>query len=208
MPSSHLLAARPGFSSARRSARRAWLILTVVALIPGWAAVDIIPEFFTVDKVMPLSDGAPNLWAIVQTLPWIGDLPLVGLAATMAIGAAAFLAAHFSARPPRGEALLRAALLVALVLPGLLPRMQPQDFVSAVVLSSALAVRQRNAAIAALVIGGWLAAVFVSTALGAAPVIVASLWIARPFFASPANDDGPPFNPMADFPPIDAFARS
>ena len=83
---------------------------------------DDAEAFLTVGGTTPpLSDGAPNLWAIVQALPWIGDLPLAGLAMAMAIGAAAWLAAHFSAKPPRGEALLPAALLIALALPGLLP---------------------------------------------------------------------------------------
>jgi hypothetical protein len=199
MPSSPLSTIRTGFASARQATLRAWLILAAVALVPGWATARIVPSFLTVD-MPPLSDGAPNLWAIVQALPWIGDLQLAGLAMAMAIGAAAWIAADFSACPPRGEALLRAALLVALVLPGLLPQMQPHDFLIAVALSLILALRQREAAIAALVIGGWLMAIFASAALGAPPIMVATLLIARPFFASPANDNGLPLNPVAPYP--------
>jgi hypothetical protein len=195
MPSSPLSTVRTGFASARQATRRAWLILAAVALAPAWTAARIVPSFFTVN-MPPLSDGAPNLWAIVKVLPWIGDLQLAGLAMAMAIGAAGWIAAHFSACPPRGEALLRAALLVALVLPGLLPQMQPHDFQLAVALSLILALRQREVTIAALVTGGWLVAIFASAALGAAPIMVATLLIARPFLASPANDNGLPLNPV------------
>ena len=117
-----------GFAAARDAARRAWLIAG-----GGRAGAGIGRGADRADfpdgrrRPPPLSDGAPNLWAIVQALPWIGDLPLAGLAMAMAIGAAAWLAAYFSARPPRGEALLPAALLIALVLPGLLPQMQPRQ---------------------------------------------------------------------------------
>ncbi|MEO5492948.1 MAG: hypothetical protein ABIR08_02855 [Sphingomonas sp.] len=160
----------------------------------------IVPTLVTIDAPTPVSNGAPNLWAIVQALPWIGGLPLNGLAMATTMGATAWLAAYFSTRPPRGEALLSAALLIALVLPGLLPQMQPHDFLLAVALSVALAIRQREAAIAALIMGGWLSAIFLSAALGTVPIMVATLLIARPFLASPANDNGLPLNPVAAYP--------
>ena len=147
-----------------------------------------------------LSDGAPNLWAIVQALPWIGDVPLAGLAMAMALGALAWLAAYFSVHPPRGAKLLPAALLVGLVLPGLLPQMQPHDFVLAIGLSLAVSIRRKDITIAALVVGGWLLAVAGSASLGAVPIMVATFLIGRPLFASPANDNGLPLNPGKAYP--------
>jgi hypothetical protein len=200
MPSPSLPATIAGFASARRAAHRAWLLLAAVAAVPGWAAARIVPGFLAVDTSPPLSDGAPNLWAIIQMLPWIGGLPLTGLAMTMAFGAAAWLMAHFSAHPPRGEALARAALLIALLVPGLLPRMQPHDFLLAAVLSIITGLQARNATLAGLVVGGWLLAVLGVGVLGAVPVLVATLWLARSFLASPANDNGLPLNIVMAYP--------
>lgn len=189
-----------GLASARRATRRAWLVLALVALWCGSAATRIVPAFFSVDAPPRLSDGAPNIWALVAALPWASALPLAGLAMATALGVTAWLAAHFSARPPRGDTLLSAALLVSLVLPGLLPQMQSGDFLPALVLSGMLAVLQRQVAIAALVMTGWCLAAAGSNALGAVPVVVASVLIVRPFLASPANDNGLPLNPSVPYP--------
>lgn len=175
-------------------------MLAAVAAPSVLAAARILPGFLTIDTPPSLSDGAPNLWAIARMLPWLGDLPLAGLAMATALGAAAWLVAHLSAHPPRGDRLLPAALLVTLALPGLLPAMQPSDFVLAVWLSVMLGIRERTIAPAALVIGGWLLAIFMSAPLGAAPIMVATLLTARPFFASPANDNGLPLNPVGAYP--------
>ncbi|QDZ07030.1 hypothetical protein FPZ24_05680 [Sphingomonas panacisoli] len=191
---------RTGFASARQAARRAWLTVIAVALACGSAAVRIVPGFFSIDMPPRLSDGAPNIWALVEALPWTGGLPLAGLAMAAALGAAAWLIAHFSARPPRGGKLLPATLLVSLTLPALLPQMTAGDFLIAVVLSGMLAVRQRQTGIAALVIAGWVLAFCGFAALGAAPIMVATLLIARPFLASPANDNGLPLNPGEAYP--------
>jgi hypothetical protein len=183
-----------GFAAARDAARRAWLTLAVVALVPGWSVARVIPGFLAVGDTAPLSHGAPNIWSIVQMLPWIGNLPLAGLAMAIAVGAAAWLAAHFSAKPPRGEASLRAALLIALTLPGLLPFMQPRDFLLAVALSGSLAIRQRSLAIVAPVVISYLLAITGHAWLGALPMIAATALLTRPFLASPANDNGLPLN--------------
>jgi len=200
VPSSPFPIVRTGFASARQAARRAWLILVAVALVPGWAAARVGPGFFTVDTPPTLSEGAPSLWSIFQVLPWIGDLPLAGLAMAMAVGATAWLAGHFSAHPPLGRSLLPAALLVALVVPGLLPQMQPLDFLLALGLSLALALRDRNVVVAGYVASGWLLAISGFAFLGAVPIMVATLLIARPFLASPANDNGLPLNPVTGYP--------
>lgn len=191
---------RTGFASARQAARRAWLTLAAVALVPGWAAARVVPGFFSVSAPPPLSDGAPNLWAIVAMLPGVGGWPLAGLAMAMALGAAAWLAARFAARPPCGDALLPAALLVSLILPVLLPAMRPADFLLALVLSGALAIRRRSVAIPALVCVGWLLAIAGIAALGAAPILIATWLVARAFLASPANDNGLPLNPGKAYP--------
>jgi hypothetical protein len=197
---SSLLPLPAGFTSAREVARRAWLILAVAALVPGWSAARAMSEFLTVGDAPPLSDGAPSLWAIVQMVPWLRDLPLAALAMAMAVGAGVWLAAHFSARPPRGEAILRAALLVALALPLLLPHMRPADFLAAVALSIALAIRQRGLAVAALLLTGHLLAIIGLPALGAVPMIAAIAVIARSFLDLPANDNGLPLNPYSSYP--------
>lgn len=177
-----------------------WLGLAIVALVPASAAARIVPSFLSVGPAPPLSDGAPNLWSIVQALPWIGELPLAALAMAMAIGAAAWLAAHFSAHPPRGNAQLPAALLIALVLPGLLPQMQPSDFWLAVALGGALAVERRSFAIAALVFIGYLLAVIGAAPLGALMMTTATALVARRFLTSPVNDNGLPLNPYIPYP--------
>lgn len=189
-----------GFASARDASRRAWLTLAIVALVPAWAMARIVPEFLSVGSAVPLSDNAPNLWAIVQALPWIGDLPLAGLAMAMAIGVAAWLVAHFSANPPRGDALLSAALLVALALPGLLPQMQTHDFLLGAALSGVLAIRRRSVVIPALVSIGYVLAVVGAAPLGALAMVAATVLVARPFLASPANDNGLPLNPYIPYP--------
>jgi len=200
MPPSSLFQLPTGFVAARDASRRAWLVLTIVALIPGFAVARIFPHFLSIGTAQSLSCGAPNIWAIVQALPWIGDLPLAGLAMASAVGAAAWLAAHFSAKPPRGDALLPAALLVALALPGLLPQMRPNDFLLAVILGMVLAIRQRRPIIAALVVGGYSLAIAGHGWLGALPMIAATLIVARAFFASPANDNGLSLNHYMPYP--------
>jgi hypothetical protein len=200
MPPSSLPHRPTGFAVARAAAHKTWLTLAAIALVAGWSAVRLIPEFLVVGDTGPLSDGAPNLWAIVQALPWIGDLPLAGLAMTMAVGTGAWLAAYFSAKPLRGEALLPAALLIALALPGLLPQMQTHNFLLAVALSGVLSVRQRSLMIAALVWIGYLLAVNDNAVVGAAPMIAATLLVAHPFLTSPANDNGLPLIPSIPYP--------
>ncbi|MDB5678723.1 hypothetical protein [Sphingomonas bacterium] len=189
-----------GFAAARDALRRTWLTLAIVALVPASAAARIVPNFLTIGPTPSLSDNAPNLWSIVQALPWLGSLPLAGLAMAMAIGAAAWLAAYFSACPPRNDAQLPAALLIALALPGLLPYMQTHDFLLAVALSCALAIRRRSAVIAALVSIGYLLAVVGAAPFGAMAIIAATVLVARAFLTSPANDNGLPLNPYIPYP--------
>src|SRR3569623_2002984 len=168
----------PGLAAARSATRRTWLALMLVALIPGWAMARAMSGFATIG-VQPLSYDAPNIWSVVVRLPWLSTAPRAGLAMAGAIGTAVWLAAHFSARPPRDT--LAAALLIALALPGLLPGMRPLDNVLAGVLGIALA--------------------FADVApLGAVPMIVATVLTTQRFLVSPANDNGSPLNLLAEFP--------
>lgn len=190
----------PGLAAARSATRRSWLALMLVALIPGWAAAEAMSGFTTVGA-QPLSYEAPNIWSIVVRLPWLGTAPLAGLAMASAIGTAAWLAAHFSARPPRDT--LAAALLIALALPELLPGMRPLDFVLAGVLGIAQAGRKRDrasVAIAAMIAGGIALAFAGFAPLGAVPMMVATAMTAQRFLVSPANDNGSPLNLLAEFP--------
>ncbi|HEX4693069.1 hypothetical protein [Sphingomonas sp.] len=190
----------PGLAAARQATRRTWLVLAIVALVPGWAAAQAMGGFATIGA-QTLSKDAPNVWSIVARLPWLGALPLAGLAMASAIGAAAWLAAHFSARPPRDA--LAAALLIALVVPGLLPGMTPVDFLLAGLLSVALSARDRDRAslsIAATIGAGLALASADLAPLGAAPMIVVTALVAQRFFLSPANDNGLPLNPLAELP--------
>jgi hypothetical protein len=200
MPTSSAPFPPAGFAAARGASRRAWLTLAIVAMVPAMSAARVMANFLAVGPTPPLSDGAPNLWSIVQALPWIGDLPLAGLAMAMAIGAAAALGAQFSAKPPRGDALPPAALLIALAVPALLPDMQTHDFLLAVALSGALAIRQRSAVIPALVSIGYLLAIVGAAPLGALATLAAAILVARPFLTSPANDNGLPLNPYIPYP--------
>lgn len=188
-----------GRKVARDAAHKAWLTLAAAALLPMLAVARVVPAFFMSGSPVPLSDNAPNVWAVVGALPWIGDLPLAGLAMAMAIGAAAWLAAYFSARPPRSEASLPAALLVALVVPGLAPGMRPDDFLLAVALSFALAVKRRDERVAGLVMAGYLLTATGVPILGSAAMIAATALITRRFLILPANDNGLPLNQVMPY---------
>src|SRR3569623_644030 len=190
----------PGLAAARRATRRTWLELMLVALIPGWSMARALSGFATIGE-QPLSYDAPNIWSVGVRLPGLSTAPLAGLAMAGASGTAVWLAAHFSARPPRDT--LAAALLIALALPGLLPGMRPLDFVLAGVIGIAQAGRERNrasVALAALIAGGIVHASADVAPLGAVPMIVATALIAQRFFVLPANDNGSPLNLLAEFP--------
>src|SRR3569623_2711005 len=194
------LVPHPNLVATQSATRRTWLARMLVALIPGWAMARAMSGCATIG-VQPLSYDAPNIWAGVVRLPWRSTAPLAGLAMAGAIGTAVWLAAHFSARPPRDT--LAAALMIALALPGLLPGMRPLDYVLAGVLGIAQAGRERNrasVASAAMIAGGIVLAFADVAPLGAVPMIVATALIAQRFFVLPANDNGSPLNLLAEFP--------
>ena len=198
----------------RRVPARLWSIAPLAfvaamlpALLVGWPPGDIVAIYLRQADWSPaLAVDAPNVWTILQATPLIGDLPLTGLALAAAIGASAWLIALFVQRPPEREQLIAAALLVTLVTVGLLPRMHERSFFLADVLAFALALSKagpRSWLVAGLVqMGSILALTGYPSGLtllplgGAGAMIAATALIAKPFFTSPANDNGLPLNPL------------
>ena len=187
----------------------------VAAMLPawaeGWPAQDLASIYTGQAGWSPaLSMNAPNVWAIVQALPWIGELPLTGLAIAAAVGASAWLIARFASRPPERTELVAAALLVTLVVVGLLPRMHERFFFMADVLALTLALARgdrRNWLVFVLVQSGsmlgltaYLTGIEACAIVGAVPMIVATTLVARQFLVSPANDNGLPLNPFRAYP--------
>lgn len=202
----------------RRTPIRFWpiaplsfLAATAALRLIGWP----LPDLTTIHvgqagwPSAPVS-GAPNIWAIVQALPWIGDLPLGGLALATAIGAAAWFVARFAWRPPAGRDVTAAGLLIALLAAGILPGMTIQSFLMPDILALLLAVTRgdrRSWIICALVATGsalaqtgHLTGIGACTILGAVPMIVATAMMLRQFLVSPANDNGLPLNPFRAYP--------
>ena len=90
----------------RRVPLHLWLVAPLVAaatMLPawaaGWSARDLAAIYVRQAATYPaLSMNAPNLWQIVEALPFIGRLPLSGLALAAALGATAAYVALFSTR--------------------------------------------------------------------------------------------------------------
>ena len=134
---------------AHRTPWRFWPIpagIYVAAMLPawlaGWPAADLATIYLrqagTYDQ---LAMNAPNLWQIVQTLA--GPAPLEPIA----FAAAALIMLVFLVRFARAGAMpdpIAAALLSALILPGLLPRMHDRYFFLADLLAFALAASWRS----------------------------------------------------------------
>lgn len=185
----------------------AFVACMVPAWAAGWPAGDLATVYFRQAGFFEdLSRNAPNLWAIVQAWPVAGLYPLAGLASVAAVGGAALYTAHFTARGLTDRALVAAATLAPLVVVGLLPRMHERYFFVAdiLVLAAAAAAGTRRGWVdAALVQAGSLLGIlaFLSglaglASLGAVAMIAATVRIAAPLFARPAND-----NPL----PVQAF---
>ena len=187
------------------------LAVTAAFHASGWPTPDLTTLYVGQAGWSPAPTiDAPNVWAIIQALPGIADMPLAGLALAAAIGASAWLIAHFSWRPPYGGNVIGAGLLVALIVPGLVPGMTEQSFFLADILALVLAVvcgEPRSWMICALVEGGsalalagHAAEIDAGAILGAVPIIIATALMARQFLVSPANDNGLPLNPFRAYP--------
>ena len=138
-----------GFLIAKRGEWHSWLIPPAVYaafMLPawalGWPAADLALVYVRqAGTFADLSMNAPNIWVIVQDVPSLGALPLTPLAfaAAAAAGALLILALRGKADPDR---LILLALLSALLLPGLLPRMHERYFLLADLLAFTYAVRR------------------------------------------------------------------
>jgi hypothetical protein len=153
-----------------------------------------VPSELILPQDLTLAAGAPTVWSIAHILPGFGDLPLVGLALTTAVGAAAAFTAWLSVRPLAGRMLADAALLCALVVPELSPAIGPDAFLLASALALLLAFEQHEAPrwrIAALaVFGTGVAYLGPDVApLGALAMLAATLLHGRVVLKPAANDN-------------------
>jgi Gpi18-like mannosyltransferase len=134
---------------AHRTPWRLWPIpagIYIGAMLPawlaGWPAADLATIYLRQAGFYDqLAMNAPNLWQIVQTLA--GPAPLEPIA----FAAAALIMLVFLVRFARAGAMpdpVAAALLSALILPGLLPRMHDRYFFLADLLAFALAASWRS----------------------------------------------------------------
>ncbi len=192
---------------ARQVPVRHWLYAPAAfaaALAPaalcGWPVADLLTIYLRQSQWFDdIARNAPNIWMFAQ-LAGI-TTPLVGLATAAALGAAACYAAQIgaTARSFSKPMLLRAALLAPLIVAGLLPKMHDRYFFMADILSLALAIAAPSretlriqahvqlGSILALV--GYLLALPWLAALGAIPMIAATLLVARPLVSRSANDN-------------------
>jgi hypothetical protein len=182
------------------------LLPGTVVLAPCWLLIREFVGFTTVGSDLPLSDHAPNLWLIVQALPLLAAVPLAGMAMAAAVGVTGSILARIIGGPMCRRQLTDAALLAALAVPGLLPHMRALDFLPALLLAGTIAVRRRDRPSlrsgTLIMLGIVLAATrseFLTIA-SALPMLAATVLVARPFLASPANDNGLPLNPLSIYP--------
>ena len=135
----------------QRAPWRVWLIppaVYVAAMLPawlaGWPAMDLATIYLRqAGHFDALSMNAPNIWQLAQGLAAMPMLSLQPLAfAVAALASLAYLLRF--ARNGGMPDLIAAALLSALLLPGLLPRMHERYFFLADLLAFALAIVWRN----------------------------------------------------------------
>jgi len=118
----------------------AYAAMLLPALLAGWPAADLATIYLRqADHPSPLSWNAPNLWALVQELPGTGGGDFVRLAFAAAGLAALFYVLAVARRRLDGPTLVLAALVSALIMPGLLPRMHERFFFLADALAFAFA---------------------------------------------------------------------
>lgn len=164
---------------AERAPWRLWLIppaIYAAAMLPawasGWPAADLATVYLRqAGHFDQLAMNAPNLWQLTTSLG--GALPLEPLAfAAAALASLAFLVRF--GRPGAMPDPIAAALLSALLLPGLLPRMHDRYFFLADLLAFALAMTWRSR-------DGWL--IFAAVQAGSSLALFAAL-SSNPAFAA------------------------
>ena len=178
----------------------AFALALAAAALGGWPIADWLtmdaPQSPWLDDI---ARNAPNIWMVAQLVGI--TTPLVGLAAAAAVGATACYAAQIgaTARSFSRPMLLRAALLAPLLLAGLLPQMHGRCFFIADILSLALVSatpsRETVRLLVQIQLGSMLAlgaslfALPWLAALGAIPMISATILVARPLLWRSANDN-------------------
>ena len=175
-----------------------WFVTLIPAWLVGWPMRDLLTIYLRQSDWSPgVPLNAPNIWMIVE--PLVPTVPLTGLAFAAAIGATAAYVARLTTGPLLRRGLMEAALLAPLIVAGLLPRMHERYFFLADVIAVATALAwpdRRSIGIAILVQLGsalgllaYLSGITGLAMLGAVAMIAATLRLARPFWAQPANDN-------------------
>ena len=177
----------------------AFLTTLLPAWMAGWPIYDLLTIYWRqVEFTDQLSLAAPNVWTLVQELPLALPQAVGSLGSVAAVLASVVYVAVFSRRLRHADpvAVLDAACLAALMVPGLLPRMHERYFFLADVLTLTWAmVRPRQWRVAALVQFGSFAAIwsYLTGATGlaapaAAAMMIASWMVLRPYLFDPRPD--------------------
>jgi Gpi18-like mannosyltransferase len=172
----------------------------VAAMLPAWVAGWPFADLLTIYVRQSqwddaLAQNAPNIWTLAQALPPASMLGIVAPAMAV-VGALAFVAI-FARRLWDADpiALVRAALLCALIVPGLLPRMHERYFFLSDVLALLLVlVRPSEWRLALLTQVGSCCAILAYVldvpglaAIGAAAMLLATWMTAKPMLPRTAS---------------------
>jgi Gpi18-like mannosyltransferase len=123
----------------------AYLALLLPAWLAGWPAADLATIYLRqAETNHAISLNAPNIWMLAEGFAPIDSTLAIAAAFAAAALAAAGYVILLARRRLDGRALLTAALLSSLVLPGLLPRMHERFFFLADILSFALVTAARD----------------------------------------------------------------
>ncbi|WP_404368615.1 hypothetical protein AB5I39_15105 [Sphingomonas sp. MMS24-J45] len=171
----------------------AGLAAAAILLARGFVGDLSMPPFLL---DLPLSGGAPNLWVLLQAMPGMGEVPLIGLALVVSVGAAGAYTAWFSARRLYPHMMADAILLCALAMTAVMPATDATALMIADVIAVTLALT--NGAdparwrIAGLVLGGSALALLPQPGappLAAIALLIATLLQARAVLKPAANDN-------------------
>ena len=181
---------------ARQLPVRLWLLAPAAAgaaLLPAWMAGWPLGDLLTIYvRQAQWGDGlvlnAPNIWMVFQSLPWFPRSDVV--AWFSALTAVASYVALFRRRLAScgPAALIRAACLCVLIVPGLLPRMHERYFFLSDVLALVLSLLSRadrrlvmfTQLGSVLAILAYLSGIAGLAAIGAAAMLVATWYVIEP----------------------------